>query len=343
MTTPKIDLTQAKETKQKPVSGSSPIAAIIYFLLMVLLFPIFLLGYVIWISKFLFGRKPGESATAQSPLFARWLQHNLGTRQDEATNQLWRVTSGVPPLGWRLVAGPLVFASRVSGYVPKTFRYPFEGELTIQNQGGARQTFYDRMVKQYVPETTQFVILGAGFDTRAFNLPKEAHIQSFEIDTPATIAVKREMLAKAGIDPTGVVLVAADFEKEDWLAKLIEANFDPGKPALFIWEGVTPYLDKEAVQYTLRKIASTAKGSILAFDYFTTEVLESNALLMRSIRASLSAGGEPLKFGIDSTPPSRERLIELLQSCGLTLIEQRTGGHETEEHRAWGGFAVARV
>jgi methyltransferase (TIGR00027 family) len=189
----------------------------------------------------------------------------------------------------------------------------------------------------------QFVILGAGFDTRALNLPKDAKVRSFEIDTPATVAVKREMLAKAGIDTTGVALTAADFEKEDWLAKLIDVGFDPSKPALFIWEGVTMYLDRAAVEDTLRKIASTAKGSVVAFDYFTTEVLESDALMMRSIRASLSAGGEPLKFGVDSTPPSRERLAELLQSSGLTLVEQHTFGQETGGKRAWGGFATATV
>jgi hypothetical protein len=55
------------------------------------------------------------------------------------------------------------------------------------------------------------------------------------------------------------------------------------------------------------------------------------------------AAGEPLRFGIDSTPPSRDRLSELLQSCGLTLAEQRTLGQETDGKRAWGGFAVATV
>ena len=133
---------------------------------------------------------------------------------------------------------------------------------------------------------------------------------------------------------------------------MIDAGFNPGQPALFIWEGVVPYLDQEAVKDTLRKIASTAKGSIVAFDYFTSEVLESQALSMRSVRASLTAGGEPLKFGVDSTPPSRERLAELLQSCGLTLIEQRTLGQEAvagqpavaqPRKRAWGGFAIAAV
>jgi hypothetical protein len=54
------------------------------------------------------------------------------------------------------------------------------------------------------------------------------------------------------------------------------------------------------------------------------------------------ANGEPLKFGIDSTPSS-ERLAELLRSCGLSLSEQRTLGKKTEGKRAWGGFAVAIV
>ena len=94
---------------------------------------------------------------------------------------------------------------------------------------------------------------------------------------------------------------------------------------------------------TLRKIAGTAKGSVVAFDYFTTEATESNALYWRYGRAATRAAGEPLKFGVDSTPPTRERLSELLESCGLTLREQRTLGRESEKERAWGGFAVASV
>ena len=327
----------------KAVSARNPSAAIVYYAICVLLFPVFLLGYVIWIGAMFARRKSSASATAQAPLFARWLEHHLGSRPDEGASRLLPVAPGVPPLGWRLVGGPLLLAHRISGYVPKAFRYPFEGEITLQNQGGARQTFYDRMIQQYIPEMAQFVILGAGYDTRALNLPKDAPVQSFEIDTPATIAGKRETLAKAGLDTTGVVLVAADFETEDWLTRLIENGFDPGKTTLFIWEGVTMYLDRAAVEETLRKIAGTAKGSIVAFDYFTSEVLESKALVMRSVRASLKAGGEPLKFGVDSTPPSRERLAELLQSCGLSLDEQRTLGQETAEKRAWGGFAIAIV
>jgi methyltransferase (TIGR00027 family) len=151
------------------------------------------------------------------------------------------------------------------------------------------------------------------------------------------------MLKQAGIDAQEVSFVSADFEKEDWLARLVEAGFDPTTPALFLWEGVMIYLDREAVESTLRKISGTAKGSVVAFDYFTSGFLESQGLYMRYARAATSAAGEPLKFGIDSTPPSRERLAEFLQSCGLALGEQRTLGEETGGKRAWGGFATAIV
>jgi methyltransferase (TIGR00027 family) len=329
---------------QKTSSANGPIAAAVFYLLSILLLPISALGYLIWVGKLLLvGRKSGVSLTAQGPLSARWFQHHLGTRRDEPANRLMMVVPGVSPLAVWLVFGPALLAHRLSGYVPKSFRYPFEGEVSIQVQGAARQTFYDSSVQRYLAGVAQFVILGAGFDTRAFRLPIGARVRSFEVDTPKTQATKRQILEQAGIHSTGVTFVAADFEQEDWLTQLVDAGFDPGKATLFIWEGVTPYLDREAVEDTLRKIAGTARGSIVAFDYFTTEVLESQALYMRYARAGTKAAGEPLKFGVDSTPPSRERLAELLQSCGLSLLEQRTLGQETEGRRAWGGFAIAVV
>jgi methyltransferase (TIGR00027 family) len=293
---------------QKAISTNGPIAAAVYYLINILLFPITVIGYVIMSVSFYAGQKSAVSGTALAPLTGRWLFHNLGTRPDGAANRLMMAMSG---LSVSLTLGPMVLAHRVSGYVPKDYRYPFQGEVTLGNQGGARQTIYDNVVERYLPEIPQFVILGAGFDTRALRLkdnPKYGPVRSFEIDTQPTLAYKREKLAQAGIDSTGITFVPADFEKDDWLARLIDAGFHPDQPALFIWEGVVPYLDKEAVKDTLRKIARTAPGSIVAFDYFSSDVLESQALSMRSIRASLNAGGAPLKFGVDSTPPLREHV-----------------------------------
>ena len=332
------------EHDQKAASEHDRIRAAAFYALFVPLFPVTLAGYVLWIGKALHaGRGSGVSTTAQGPLSARWFQHILGTRRDEPSSRLMTALPNVSPLAMRLVAGPLLLANRVTGYVPRAFRYPFEGEVRIQHEASARVTFFDSVVDRHLDDISQFVILGAGFDTRALRLPKEKRVRAFEVDAPKTQALKRETLEKAGIDASAVTFVAADFEKEDWLARLVDAGFDPKEPALFLWEGVMMYLDREAVEGTLRKIAGTARGSVVAFDYFTTEILESQGLYMRFARASTSAAGEPLKFGIDSAPPSRERLAELLRSCGLSLGEQRTLGREAGGSRAWGGFATALV
>ncbi len=332
------------QAKSRAVPLRERTAAAAFYGLNILLLPFTLLGYVIWVGKSILSRRSsGASGTAQGPLAARYAEHVLGTRPDEPARRLMMVLPDVPPAGLYLTGGPLLLAHRLTGYVPKAFRYPFEGEVPPQYEASARIAFFDGAVDRYLATIEQFVILGAGFDTRAFRLPQGAPVRCYEVDTPPTQAVKRAMLEKAGLDSSRVSFVAADFEKEDWLARLADAGFDPGRPALFLWEGVTMYLERSAVEETLRKIAGTAEGSVVAFDYFTDEPLESRALYWRYGRAMTKAAGEPLKFGIDSTPPARQRLAELLQSCGLSLLEQRTLGPETAGKRAWGGFAIALV
>jgi len=112
---------------------SDRIAATVFYILSVLLFPVRLIGYVIWVGKGLFtGHASGVSGTAQGPLSARFFEHHLGTRQDEPANRLMMVLPGVPPLGVRLVA------HRVTGYVPSNFGGPIAAALV--SGGGSNAT-----------------------------------------------------------------------------------------------------------------------------------------------------------------------------------------------------------
>jgi len=151
------------------------------------------------------------------------------------------------------------------------------------------------------------------------------------------------MLTKTGVDPSRVTYVSADLETEDWLAKLVASGFEPGKPSFFLWEAVSMYLDRAAVESTLRKIAGTAAGNVVAFDYVSVQLIGSRSLFMRYARAILKSTGEPWKFGLDNTPPLRNRVEAFLEPFGLTLEEHRTFGPETGEKRAMAGFAVAVV
>jgi methyltransferase (TIGR00027 family) len=320
-----------------------PVAATAFYGINALLFPVTLTGYALWVGRLMTRRGTGVSGTAQGPLSTRYFEHRLATREDEPAARLMMALPGVSRLTVHMVAGPVLLGHRLTGYVPKAFRYPFEGDVPPQYEASARTTFFDSVVERHLADIAQLVILGAGFDTRAFRLPNDLRVRAFEVDAPKTQAVKRVVLAKSGIDSSRVTFVAADFEKEDWLERLIAAGFDRSRPAVFLWEGVTMYLERAAVEATLRKVAGTAKGTVVAFDYFTTEALTSRALYWRYGRFATKAAREPLRFGVDSTPPSKERLAELLQSRGLALGEQRTLGRETDGGRAWGDFATAHV
>jgi methyltransferase (TIGR00027 family) len=150
------------------------------------------------------------------------------------------------------------------------------------------------------------------------------------------------MLKKAGIDASRVTFVPADFLEEDWLEKLVDAGFGPEVPSFFLWESVTMYLTREAVESTLRKIAGTT-DSVVAFDYVSNELIEQRSPFMRYARAVIKATGEPWRFGIDNTAPVRDRIAAFLAACGLSLEEQRNFGLEAGHERALAGFVTATV
>ena len=307
--------------------------------------PVTLAGYALWAGKSIaHGRHAAESGTAQGPLSLRYFQHELGARRDDAAKALMQVVPGVPPLGVRLVTGPARLAHRLTGYVPRMFRYPYHGTPpSLLDEVAARTSFFDAALAPHLDAGDPLVVLGAGFDTRAYRLPSASPVQCFEVDTAETQAVKRTMLWRAHVDASRVRFVSADFERDDWLERLVDAGFDRGRPAAFLWEGVTMYLERSAVLDTLRKIASCAAGSSVVFDYFSSVPLTSRSLYMRYARAATRYVGEPLKFGVDATPPIERRIAELLEGVGLALGEHQTIGSELNGKRAFGGLVRAVV
>ena len=114
----------------------------------------------------------------------------------------------------------------------------------------------------------QVVILGAGLDTFALRNPHGARqIRIYEVDHPATQAWKRQRLAEAQIaDPSSLILVPVDFERDDTGERLVAAGFQQDSPAFFTWLGVVPYLTQDAIGRTLDYISSIP-DSELVFDY----------------------------------------------------------------------------
>jgi methyltransferase (TIGR00027 family) len=316
--------------------------SIVFRLMQIVLFPLALLGYILFVARgILFSRKSGVSMTALAPLYMRYMRHRLATKLDEPGVRLLMALPNVSHVGLRLFTGPTILAGRLTGYVPAVYRYPYQGRPSLPYESSARTAFFEAILARHLGEITQFVLLGAGWDTRSYQLPQA--IRCFEVDMEQTQQTKRAMLEKIGLDATRVMFVSANLLEDNWLEKLESAGFAPGEPGFFLWEGVTMYLNRETVEKTLRMISGTASGSVVAFDYLNADLIESSALSMRYIRAVLSAGGEPFTFGIESAQPASEHVAAFLASCGLSMEEQCNFGKETERKPALAGFVSAIV
>jgi methyltransferase (TIGR00027 family) len=126
----------------------------------------------------------------------------------------------------------------------------------------------DRLAGAAAQGITQYVILGAGLDSFAYRRSKPAGLRVFEVDHPATQEWKRAQLAQAGIPiPDGTAFVPADFEHGELTARLRATGFDPARPALVSWLGVTMYLTQPAISQTLAELGTFAPGTELITDY----------------------------------------------------------------------------
>lgn len=303
--------------------------------------PVTLAGYVYAASRIIAAsRRKGTSMTAASPLGARWLLHETGARSDDAARRLFLRLPGMSESAARLVLRPTVLASRLSGHTPDVLRYPLDNASSMIAMMNARTTFFDRVLADALDDVEQVVVLGAGWDTRSYRLPDG--VDAFEVDAPETQRQKRALLAEAGIDASHVTFVAADFNQESWLDRLVAEGFDPARQTFVLWEGVTYYLQPEAVRDTLKSVAGLAPGSAVAFDYFSLGWVEGSdaPLWVRLIRPLLKLTGEEWGFGIPTEPDARTEAARFVEAHGLRLGRWAPYGTPS---KPFGGLALAAV
>lgn len=191
----------------------------------------------------------------------------------------------------------------------------------------ARTRYIDDLVKQDVARgAQQVVILGAGLDMRPFRMEELKNVHVFEVDFPATQAMKREKLKTIELpERHHLTYVPIDFNRQDLGTELSRAGYDASIRTLFIWEGVTMYLDTASVDATLHYISThAAKGSTLYFDYLFHSVLDGSnmsreAVLVRETKSFNGHGTEKYTYGIEES-----EIGSFLSARGFTLKEHMT-------------------
>ncbi|MGN6147342.1 MAG: class I SAM-dependent methyltransferase [Rhizomicrobium sp.] len=157
----------------------------------------------------------------------------------------------------------------------------------------------DKLAEAVERGVRQYVLLGAGLDTFAYRAAKAfPGLSVFEVDHPATQGWKRQRLAETGIAVPDVLTYApVNFETETLAHGLARAGFDVGKPAVFAWLGVVPYLTHDAIMATLRFIAGLSKGTTVIFDYGEPASTRHDAsrVAHEEMAARVAASGEPFR------------------------------------------------
>ncbi len=135
----------------------------------------------------------------------------------------------------------------------------------------ARTLFFDEVFTQALKESIpQVVFLGAGYDSRGIRFEHlNNNTQIIELDMAATQNRKIKYLKKNNIKiPEYLTFSTIDFNNQSLESALTSAGYQKDKRTLFIWEGVSMYLETQSVKDTLTFIQQCSPSdSLLVFDY----------------------------------------------------------------------------
>ena len=302
---------------------------LLLFILVCLIFsPLLILGLIVYTYRVRRHSIPQKiSGTANEPYGSRLVMHVAGTRKDAAAYAL----SGHLPVFSRFVHYSMIkvfhLALLISGYKGSFVSYPGPRPSSLATFISHRTAFFDEVIKEALirPDNParQFVVLGAGFDTRCYGLPEGADVKCFEVDMAPTLNAKLEGLKSAGIAHDHVIFVETDFNQQAWFDALVEAGLDTSLTTFVLWEGVTMYLNEDAVLDTLKLAARLPTGSEIAFDYFSGELINQEPpyekLGARMMKSAMKFYEEELQYGISTRKPAREKLENIVSDCGLRV------------------------
>jgi methyltransferase (TIGR00027 family) len=221
------------------------------------------------------------------------------------------------PFGWRLFLR-LAYLPGLRSLLLSLREQRMPGSL-----GGilCRTRYIDDVLKRSLEQgLDQVIILGAGFDTRAYRIAGMDRVRVFEVDLPGTRAAKQTRLEQVlGAVPGNVTLVGMDFDRQSLDEVLDAAGFQKGKRTLFIWEGVTQYITGQAVDNTLGFVSRACGAeSAIAFTYVRRGLIDGTDRpeWMGPFLSFARRVGSPMIFGLD--PASLE---QYLSDRGLELVD----------------------
>ncbi|MEC7695955.1 MAG: class I SAM-dependent methyltransferase [Planctomycetota bacterium] len=297
------------------------ISWILYIPLQIIAFPFCILGMLLVAYRQMrVSKRLGVSQTAIEVFNARWTLNVFGMRNDPGAAKLGSVLPNTSTVGLWLTLFPLWFKAKVAAKPEIYPRRVQPGREIIMDLFTTRTLYFDSILARRLPTVEQFVLLGAGMDTRPYGALNVDHVNVFELDLAATQNLKRESLQQAAINSDHVNFIETDFTANEIFRQLDSAGYDAEKKTLFLWEGVTLYLSETAVRSILAKVrAEAVPGSVLLADIYSDRLVAQ--MNSRLIRKTLRYTHETVQFALKFDKAWEHQLRIFVESTGFTLGE----------------------
>ena len=189
----------------------------------------------------------------------------------------------------------------------------------------------------------QLVIIGAGYDTRAYRFEDvKENLKVFEVDHPVTQQVKVEKIKEIFETlPDHVIYVPVVFGTDRFDHKLLANGYNPQLKTLFIVEGLLMYVPPPAVDGLLAFVVNASgPGSAFVADYFSQSVIDATSPLKEAqvLHQFVASEGAPLQFGIEEG-----KLEEFFNQRGFDEVTNVTSASCKEKYfnNASGGRTVS--
>jgi methyltransferase (TIGR00027 family) len=234
------------------------------------------------------------SITAESVCFARAVEHLRPEAERIVDDPYAQHFLG-------RAARAALAAAGLNGPATRLFRRLDPGTMTYVP---ARHRYIDdALLASLRSGVEQVVLLGAGYDSRAYRFVEQlAGRPVFEVDLAPISRRKARTIERHRRDfpDAEVHRVEIDFEAQTIPEALAGAGFPAGRPTFVVWEGVCMYLTRAAVKATLRGVwDAVGPGSTLAMDaWYLVDDPSPRGTAERVVPAALSAIGEAVTFGI---------------------------------------------
>jgi methyltransferase (TIGR00027 family) len=197
----------------------------------------------------------------------------------------------------------------------------------------ARTRFFDGVVTRALSGGIAQIVTGAaGYDGRSLRYARPG-VLWFEVDHPATQRDKRSRLDRLGIDGGHLRFVGADFTVDPVADLLVAAGLDPGRPSLFLLEGIAVYLEEPVLRSLLAQLRRVAAdGSRLAISLSVSGGSPERAARRAAFQAAVAAVGEPARSVVAAAEADT-----LLETTGWRPIREPGTG----DRAVPAGFVVA--